>query len=397
VPISTPTPEPKLIAWINITLTPYGVHAQRRFARELPEIRLLSINTHLDRSRQWKVDLPPEVTYCDVSGGDRVVSGHRPSTYIQEFCRAGKVIDILRTIKPAGVVIAGYNDLGRLRVMRWCRIHRVPYFIVCDSNIADERDKSPLFKSGKGLFLRNIDRSCSGFLMCGSRGRQFMEYYGVSTDKVFVSPYEPDYELIRRVAPESIEATRARHGLSPERKYMLFSGRLAPVKRVDWLLDSFIEIAAERPQWDLIILGDGELRSTLQNKVPNELDSRIKWLGFLGDQAEVTLVYHAADVLVLPSDYEPWAVVINEAVCSGMAVVASDVVGAAAELVVDNVNGRIFPVDDQRGFREALLSVTADENIQRMKDASAQVLADWRRDGDPVDGLRDALTHAGIL
>jgi glycosyltransferase involved in cell wall biosynthesis len=108
-------------------------------------------------------------------------------------------------------------------------------------------------------------------------------------------------------------------------------------------------------------------------------------------------LYRQCDALVLPSDYEPWALVINEAAAAGLAIVCSNVVGAAAELVRDSVNGRLFPAGNFDAMTGCLLDVTNDAKIDAMKSASASVLADWRQHGDPVNGLRQALKLCGLI
>jgi glycosyltransferase involved in cell wall biosynthesis len=126
------------------------------------------------------------------------------------------------------------------------------------------------------------------------------------------------------------------------------------------------------------------------------LRSRVTWTGFLGDQRDVSALYRASDVLVLPSDYEPWAVVINEAAAAGLAIVCTDVVGAAAELVRDGVNGRLFPPGHLDRLVTALSEVTNAERVAGLKANSRVVLDDWRRRGDPVEGLRRALISVGV-
>ena len=134
-----------------------------------------------------------------------------------------------------------------------------------------------------------------------------------------------------------------KHGLTKGRRRLLFSGRLIPVKRPDLLVDAFVALAEQRPEWDLVILGDGDLKESLQKSVPSCLQDRIFWIPFQSEQQEVSAIYRACDLLVLPSNYEPWALVINEAVAAGLAVVATAVVAAAAELVVDGENGYLVP------------------------------------------------------
>ena len=154
---------------------------------------------------------------------------------------------------------------------------------------------------------------------------------------------------------------------------------------------------------DLVLIGaeTQELlhlgRMTLKERLSAELKNRIIFTGFLEEQWMISAIYRASDVLCIPSVYEPWAVVVNEAAAAGMAIVASEVVGAAAELVRDGVNGRVVPVRDLKALTKALLDVTAPDRIDAMRASSAMVLADWRRRADPINGLRMALKFAGVI
>jgi glycosyltransferase involved in cell wall biosynthesis len=177
----------------------------------------------------------------------------------------------------------------------------------------------------------------------------------------------------------------------------VYSGRLVPEKRVDLAIDAFACVAAQRPEWDLVIAGDGVLRAELEARVPAPLRPRVTWTGFLADPADVSAVYRLCDVLVLPSDYEPWALVVNEAAAAGLAVVSSSVVGAAHELVREGVNGALFPPGQVGAAAAALLSVTDPSRVDALRAGSARVLEAWRKQGDPVEGLRAALRHCGVL
>jgi glycosyltransferase involved in cell wall biosynthesis len=108
-------------------------------------------------------------------------------------------------------------------------------------------------------------------------------------------------------------------------------------------------------------------------------------------------VYRCADVLVLPSDYEPWGVVVTEAAAAGLAVIASSVVGAAADVVEEGVNGRIFRRGDKEHLVECLLDLTDPHRTDAAKAASQRVLARWRSKCDPVQGLRRALALTGLV
>ncbi len=148
---------------------------------------------------------------------------------------------------------------------------------------------------------------------------------------------------------------RLESGIPEDRRLILYSGRLERVKRVDLLINAFVDLAAEMPAWDLVLAGSGSLEDDLRSLVPADLESRVHWLGWC-DQDRLKVVYHASEILVLPSEYEPWAVVINEAIAAGLIPVASDAVGAAADLIEDGVSGYVFASGDLTDLKRAILS-----------------------------------------
>jgi glycosyltransferase involved in cell wall biosynthesis len=122
----------------------------------------------------------------------------------------------------------------------------------------------------------------------------------------------------------------------------------------------------------------------------------VTWTGFL-DREEPALAYRAADVLVLPSDSEPWALVVQEAMASGLAVVASDVVASAHEIIEDGISGRIFPAGNRTELEKAIMQVTATDAIDTFKQRSQAAVVEWQEQVDPVAEIRRALVDVGAL
>ncbi|MEM9185022.1 MAG: glycosyltransferase family 4 protein [Planctomycetota bacterium] len=385
------------IAVVCHTVPPYRAHLHRRIAGEEPRLRLITVNTHNDASRNWPIEAGNDIGLVDLTRGDTMMSNRGPFGWLAEWRRGGEIIELLKREGVRAVVMNGYNDAGRRRVIRWCQAAAVPCFLWGDSNLASDRRRTGINQRIKRWLVPRMVRLCTGCFACGSLGKQFWEFYGADPAAVFISPYEPDYRLIWDLTDEEVADAARRHGLAEGRRRLVFSGRLTGVKRVDLLVDAFVALADDRPDWDLLLIGDGELREELLGRVPDRLRPRTRCTGFLSDQQEVSRLYRASDVLVLPSTFEPWALVINEAAAAGMAMVATDVVGAAAELIVNGTNGYVVPADDGDALRKAIARVTDDANTDRMKAASAEVLEDWRRRGDPVEGLREALRFAGVL
>jgi len=104
---------------------------------------------------------------------------------------------------------------------------------------------------------------------------------------------------------------------------------------------------------------------------------RVRFLGF-ANQSQLPAVYRASDLLVLPSEYEPFGVVVNEAMLCGCAVAVSDRVGAGYDLVRPGETGFIFPCGDTDAlaqiFREAL---PARARLQQIGAAARRRLESW--------------------
>ncbi|HUB24878.1 MAG TPA: glycosyltransferase family 4 protein [Tepidisphaeraceae bacterium] len=384
------------IAIISNSHTPYRLHLHQRIAREIPQVRLWSLYTHEISNAPWQFTGGQDIGAVSFGKGEGIDHQDDPRHALREWRRGGKIIGWMREHCIRFVLMMGYNDPGRLRILRWCRRTGTPCWLFGDSNILGDR-VSGLKAVIKKQIVGRVVRGCDGVFSCGRLGKEYFVKYGAEASRCQYFPYEPDYDLIAQLDPATIEQTRRRFEVDLARRRIVYSGRLVPVKRCDLLIDAFAAIAAQRPQWDLIVIGDGALREKLQMQAPAELTGRIRWTGFMDDQAAISALYRLSDVLVLPSDYEPWALVVNEACAAGMAVVASTVVGAAAELVRDGINGRIFPAGDGAALAKCLLEVTDPATIDGMKAASAPVLADWRRVGDPVQGLRNALSASGVV
>ncbi len=385
------------VAIINNSYTPYRDHLERRIVDEVPEMRLYSIYTHEESNSPWPFAPSPQTHPVLFGPNEPAMNQERPIRYaLHELRKGGRIIDYLKLRNISAVVMMGYNDVGRLRVMRWCSRHNVPCFLFGDSNIRGDHTRG-LKSLLKKVLLTNVVGMCRGFMVCGRLGTAYFQKYGAAEDRIFYFPYEPDYELIWKLGASRLTAMKEKFDLKDHRRRIVCSGRQIEVKRPDQVIDAFAAIAEQRPEWDLVMVGSGRLHDELVARVPIGLENRVIWTGFVSDQADVSAVYLLSDIMVLASSYEPWGLVINEAAAAGMAIVSSDVVGASAELVQNGVNGCTFPTGDLQKLIECLLNVTAPEKIDAFKAGSTQVLKDWRRRGDPIRGLKSALRWSGVL
>jgi glycosyltransferase involved in cell wall biosynthesis len=389
-----------VVAWIANSLPPYRLYSFRRIVHEIPEVEFWSLFTHgpgkSSANLQWKQDYPSDIRPVVFHAGEPIPQRFLLSTALLEWRKGKRMIQWLKQHQVRAVIVGGYNDLGKIRVIRWCGRKGIPCFISADSN--NLGDPPSGFRAAmKRFLLRSLLHSCAGVMPFGSRGKDYFRRYGVTEHQMFLVPCESDFLLFDGTAVARNEHLCQIYGLEASRKRLVYSGRLVDVKRVDLLIDAFVALTASRPNWDLLIIGDGPLRKPLQNRIPAELQSRVQWKGFVEEPALLADLYRCCDALVLPSDVEPWGIVITEAAAAGLAIVASSVVGAAQDLVQHGVNGILFPVGQSAPLLEALFLVTDEHKIDGFRSASPQIFKRWRTAADPIEGLRQALAFAGVI
>ncbi len=384
---------PVRVAIISNAVTPYRVNLHLRIADECPEIELWSLFTHEHSNAPWKLQAPDRIRPFFFGHGEESEKQGFATRPFHEIRKARLISRQLKKIDVDAVILFGYNDWCRLFLIAWCRFRRVPCFLFGDSNPLGDVGLKAL---AKHAVLRPVLSLCTGAMYCGTRGASYFRRYGVPDRRLFPFPYEPDYLTVSSASRAECEAAVEEFGLAPRRRRILYSGRLIPVKRVDLLVAAFQNVADERPEWDLVIAGDGPERDSLTGMVAPALRSRVHFLGFIEKPELLAAIYGTSDVLVLPSDFEPWGIVVTEA-ATRLALVCSSQVGAAPDLIEDHHNGIVFEAGSQASLAGALREATDSRNIDRMKAASPVVLGDWRGRTDPVNGLKKALRSVGLL
>lgn len=397
-PVMTPSgPERKPVAVLCNSVTPYRLHLHRRLVDEVPEAELWTLSTHGNAYSRWAdTKAPDEIRPVEFGAGEPTNEQTDARYSLREWRKAGRVIRWLRDNQVKAVFCQGCGDVGRLRVLRWCRDNGVPAFLTGDFNVRGAQVaawKRPV----KDWVYRNAVRWSTALMPCGSLGMELLDEYGGQGKPRYPFPFCPDTAMYREPPAAAMQRVRERYGLDPSRRRVVFSARMMPVKRPDIAIEAFARIAARRPEWDLVMVGDGPLREPTEAAVPPAIADRVLWTGFLNDPADVAAICRQSDVLALPSDHEPWGVVIVEAAAAELAIVTTDVVGAAPELVREGRNGATFPPGDAAAMADALLRVTDPARIDSFRRESPRVLAEWLDVADPVANFRAALTDFGVI
>lgn len=300
------------------------------------------------------------------------------------------VIRLLRRDHVDAVLIHGWASVTNWLAMLTAFFFGVPVLLRGETHLllALPRWKAAL----KRTLLTRLFRRISAFLAIGQSNRDFYRAYGVPRERIFHVPYAVDNGFFfARAAPLCSEKTRLKQafGISSDLPVILFVGKLLPKKGPADLLEAFVRVTKRTPA-ALLYVGDGLLRAELEAKARGHRLSHVSFVGFQ-NQSELPRFYAMADVFSLPSRFEPWGLVLNEAMCFGLPVVASDQVGASRDLVRDGENGFIVPAGDVAALAHCLERVVKDSALRsKMGDASRRIIREWSFEQD-VTGILNCL------
>ncbi len=192
--------------------------------------------------------------------------------------------------------------------------------------------------------------------------------------RVYNIPYHCDLERFRVAAAAKREPSTV--------LTFLFCGQMIARKGIDHLLNAFSILAGEQPSVRLLLVGREAKLPLLLETLPPTVRDRVEYAGFQAPE-HLPAFFARADVFVLPSRYDGWGVVMNQAIGAGLPILCSDKVGAGYDLVVPGVNGERFT--DERSLLDAMRKMTVDAKYRReCATASAAFAPDWapRRGSD---------------
>ncbi len=176
---------------------------------------------------------------------------------------------------------------------------------------------------------------------------EYRRRYGLRADRIRIVPH---YISVQRfqAGPSRAEA-RARVGIPPEAKVILFVHRLSRRKGAHLIPEIAVEVTKREKNAMFIVVGDGPERKNLESRIQNlELREHVRLVGEV-PQRDIVPYFRAADALLMPSEEEGFPHVLLEAMAAGVPYVASDVGGvreatppALHEYVLQGGNPNLF-------------------------------------------------------
>ena len=291
--------------------------------------------------------------------------------------------------------------IGYVRSTFWitclaAKVSSTAFLFGTDATSLTPRDgrswKVPIKKILWPLLFRLADQ----VIVPSSGSRDLMLSLHLPSDSVTLTPYCVDNDWwIAQSRKVDRNAVRALWSVSPADTVILFSAKLQPWKRPLDLLRAFAK--ANPPNACLIFAGEGPLRPKIEAEAQAlGVASRVRLLGFV-NQSRLPEVYTASDLLVLPSEFEPFGVVVNEAMSCGCVPVASSGCGSARDLVAPVSSDLVFRSGNIDALAKILLEAASNrERLQDLARSAFLHIQTWsleRNIAATIDAVRRAVAR----
>jgi 1,2-diacylglycerol 3-alpha-glucosyltransferase len=292
----------------------------------------------------------------------------------------------LEQAKPDVVAVNGWNNFGSLVAANCCVRRGIPMVVMSESARQDERRAR-----WKEMIKRRIVHLYSAALVGGQRHVEYLVELGMPPERIFTGYDVVDNDYFGRRTAE-IRNSRLRQGYGgqaaferrnkrglPE-NYFLASARFIEKKNLPKLVGAYAEYrrqSGENAMWDLMLLGDGPLRETLNTQLSTlNLNEHVHLPGFK-PYDDLPVYYALAKAFVHASTTEQWGLVVNEAIASGLPVIVSNRCGCVPELI--NGNGFTFDPTNEHELTARLLEMASlsDEERNRLGDNSYRIAANF--------------------
>ncbi|TSJ35979.1 glycosyltransferase family 4 protein [Mucilaginibacter corticis] len=283
------------------------------------------------------------------------------------------VTDRIKEWAPDAILIYGWAYHGHLQVMRFFK-NKVPVYFRGDSTLLNE--KPGLKQLFKTLFLRWVYRHVDHAFYVGQHNKAYFKKYGLKEHQLSFAPHAIDNKRFEEKRTDEVKELHASLNLNAEDILVLFAGKLEPVKNVATLLSAFINL--DRENLHLLLVGNGVNEPELKSMAhASSYSSNIHFLDFK-NQSYMPVLYQSADLFCLPSKSETWGLSVNEAMACSKAILVSDKVGCAPDLVKEGLNGAVFEAGSVPDLSATLDRITGSKNqLGELGRRSALMIGHW--------------------
>lgn len=319
------------------------------------------------------------------------LNGNRPGREVGDWrLDAPGLKSYFKSERYDTVLVFGWSKVLFWQAIWWARMYGIPLIQRGESNL---KHAQPWYvKAAKKILFPLLFKQFKAFLAIGKLNAELYRHFGVPEEAIFAAPYCVDNDFFsERAAAQTANARQLRRdsGIHDDDTVFLFMGKFIDRKRPLDLIAAAAKIHVAGNS-HVIFVGDGALLEICRNTITADKLTNVHLAGFK-NQSELPAYYAAADVLVLPSEYETWGLVLNEAMACGLPCIVSDACGAAADMILEGKTGFTYPMGDVPRLAELMMFMAGNKEARReMGQYAAEYVKNFSL-ASTVSALEDAL------
>jgi glycosyltransferase involved in cell wall biosynthesis len=309
-----------------------------------------------------------EIDYCFIKSNTLVISDSKSNKdFLDKKSWVLRFRYVLNCFKNNDfIIINGYNNYPFILTFIFNLFSVKKRYIATESDTQLSIPNSPLKRFIKWLYLTIVfqNKYVLGFAGGSNSHKDLFRHYRMEEERIFLMPMMVDNSRF------TAEKNNSHYPFT-----FLFVGRLVSHKNVEHLIQQFNIVFSDKDAI-LNIIGDGDQGKYLIDKYTSE---KVIFKGKKFNQ-ELVAEYLNASCFVCPSLFEPWGLVVNEALSAGLPVIASKEVGACFDLIKGKETG--FIADDMQEFGQMMLTLFNDAELLKRysKNASDLMKNNWNYD-----------------
>ena len=271
------------------------------------------------------------------------------------------------------VWVHGWGQLSNIFLVIQAKLLGKKVFIRGESSKHLDHDKSKFKLFLKKIFFSIFFKLIDKFLYIGKNNLDFYKDYIVNENKFIFCPYVVDNNFFNKNFSDNNKDNLIK---------FLFSGKFIHRKRPIDILMAISLIKEKTP--DLLsksafnFVGSGQLEEELTEYINKKNLNNIVTLSGFQNQSDIVNTYLSSDVLIIPSEKEPWGLVVNEAMASQCAIISSTGTGCSKDLVVEDYNGYVYETGDIDALSKIISKLIINKNkLEIFKKNSLELISKY--------------------
>jgi glycosyltransferase involved in cell wall biosynthesis len=299
------------------------------------------IDKDFKRKFNWNIDLLAGYNYFFSRKSDQNINSF--------FLSFKDLSNVLFKKKYDAILLFGWNNILYIKTFFFAKIYKIPIILRVETNFAEKLNF--LKKIIKFILLNFFFKYIDYFLYIGSLNKKFYLDLGVSKKKLYSAPYSVDNNFFLNKEKNNIAINK-----KFKKKIILFVGKFIERKNVQ----EFLNLAAlfkNDNRFNFLMVGDGHQVSLCNQFIENNKLSNITIAGFKNQQ-ELRAIYKKSFLLIVPSLYETWGLIINEAMASGLPVICTRNCSSSRDLIINGKTGYVYNLGNIKYVRKIIVKLS---------------------------------------